>query len=160
MEPTQQQLDCRQDFQFFLAQVICFLGFKRRTTSKYFFFFSFPFQAIPYFKQQPRKLLCFSHFHPWGTQAPTLKGREQHRWGGTHPQQGKAHSLNFTSTWASAGKTTGNQRGLRNLVLRRGTGWPQAGGYFRHGSWGQPVRQMRWLVPSRSPTLQERVQLP
>lgn len=42
------------------------------------------------------------------------------------PSRAKPTVLNFTSTWASAGKTTGKRRGLRNLVLRRGT-WPAAG---------------------------------
>lgn len=124
MEPTQQQLDCRQDFQFFLAQVICFLGFKRRTTSKYFFFFSFPFQAITYFKQQPRKPFCFSHFHPWGTQAQRLKGREQHRRGGTRPQQGKAHSFKF---YFHLGKCRENNRQAKRAAQPCPQAWDMAG---------------------------------
>ena len=102
--------------------MICFLGFKRRNTSRCFF----PFQAINYFKQQPRKLCSASHTFPHfghvGPMAERTRATPEGGRGGTHPLAGQSPLFKF---YFHLGEGRENyrqaKRGLHNLVLRHGT---------------------------------------
>lgn len=123
-EPTQRQLGCRQDFQSFLTWVICFLGFKRRNTSKCIFLSN---QLTISSSSLGNFVLLLTYFHTLGTLAQWLKGHEQHPRGGTHPPSGRSPRFKF---YFHLGECRENyrkaKRGLHNLVLRRGT-WPAPG---------------------------------